>query len=87
MAKMSYPVWTQCLYEHFVRAGEVMIGKKIGIIKDMDISLQQYVDTKFIYVPFIVKQLEEYDKNRNTLKNYDDFVLKTLQRLKEAYKP
>jgi hypothetical protein len=87
MAKVSYPVWTQCLYEHFVRAGEVMIGKKIGIIKDVDKSLQQNIDTKFIYVPFIVKQLEEYDKNRNIYKNYDDFVLKVMQRLKEAYKP
>jgi Domain of unknown function (DUF4932) len=82
MAKQSYLNWTVCLYEHFVRAGEVVIARKLGNFKDADRTLQENTRKSFIYLPIIVTELEYYAKNKNTFKSYDDFVPSVIEKLK-----
>ena len=86
MSKLAYPAWKMCLYEHFVKAGEVIIARKLGDTKQAEKILQDNVKAKFIYLPTIVEELEKYDKNKNVYKSYDDFVPLVIEKLKIAYK-
>jgi len=82
MAKMSYPGWKICLYEHFVRAGEVIIARRLGDTTYANKMIEDNVKTRFIYLPAIVKQLEIYDSNRALYPSYDDFVARVVTNLK-----
>ena len=73
-------------YEHFVKAGEVIIARKLGNTKEAKKILEDNVKAKFIYLPVIVKELEEYDKNKSDYKSYDDVVPVTIARLKALKK-
>jgi hypothetical protein len=86
MSKLAYTSWTMCLYEHFVKAGEVIIARKLGNTKEAKKILEDNVKAKFIYLPAIVKELEEYDKNKSDYKSYDDVVPVTIERLKALKK-
>ncbi|MDR3713646.1 MAG: DUF4932 domain-containing protein [Puia sp.] len=86
MSKSAYTNWTMCLYEHFVKAGEVIVARKLGHPAEADKMLQDCVRARFIYVPFIVKELERYDAGTDPGKNYDDFIKTVLEDLKEANK-
>lgn len=85
MTKLSYPSWTVCLYEHFVRAGEIIIARKLGNTAHADKMMEDNVKAKFIYLPAIIKQLEIYDSNKALYKSYDDFVISVIRSLKEQY--
>jgi hypothetical protein len=87
MSKNAYTNWTMCLYEHFVKAGEVIIGRKLGHTAEADKMILDAVKAKFIYVPFIVKELEIYDASTDPGKNYDDYVRKVVEDLKATNKP
>jgi hypothetical protein len=84
MSKKAYTDWQSCLNEHFVRAGEVMIARQLGDSTAAEKKLQGNVDAKFIYLPFIVHQLELYERDLNPDKNYNAFVTVVMQRLKDA---
>lgn len=86
MSKQAYPAWKICLYEHFVRAGEVIIARKLGNAKEAKKILQDNAKAKFIYLPTIVQELEKYDKNKSRYKSYDDFVPSVIEKLKVTYK-
>ena len=59
MDDQGYPDWNSCLTEHFVRAGEVIIARKMDRTKGADDLLRNYVDKrKFIYLPRIIEVLE-----------------------------
>ena len=73
-------------YEHFVKAGEVIIARKLGNAKEAKKILEDNVKAKFIYLPAIVKELEEYDKNKSDYRLYDDAVPVTIERLKALKK-
>jgi hypothetical protein len=80
MTRQGYPTWKHCLDEHFVRAGEVLIARKLGNIKDAEPLQKYYIeDRKFNYLPVIIKELEAYSKNR--FMTYEEAVMRTMQQL------
>lgn len=86
MRKQSYTNWIQSLYEHFVRAGEVIIARQLGDTSHAEEIIKSNVKEGFIYLPFIVKKLEMFEKDTNLNKNYNAFVVNIMQELKEGYK-
>ncbi|MDB5118108.1 MAG: hypothetical protein JWQ79_3600 [Mucilaginibacter sp.] len=85
MSKQSYPNWKICLYEHFVRAGEVMIARKLGDQITADRILNESPKSGYIYLPEIVSELEKYDRNRQQYTSYDAFVPLVVERLKQLH--
>ena len=80
MSDQGYNTWKVCIYEHFVRAGEIMIAEKLGDkagVKRLHSEYEQ--DRKFIYIPVILVELKKYDKR--TYKTYYDAVLKAMEEL------
>ncbi len=85
MKKQAYTSWLMSLYEHLVRAGEVIVAEKIGDSARAVSILQDNLKNGFVYLPFMVQELKKWDKS-----NPDDFnheVLQMMIKLKEAYKP
>lgn len=67
MDNQGYPDWNSCVTEHFVRAGEVIIARKMGRTKAADELLKNYIETrKFIYLPKIIAVLEDAGKKGKT---------------------
>lgn len=81
MTKQSYPSWTICLYEHFVRAGEVIIARKLGHREEAAQNLRRNVETGFVHLPFIVEQLEKYDADFASGQRYEDAVRAIVEQL------
>ncbi|WP_031527233.1 DUF4932 domain-containing protein [Dyadobacter crusticola] len=82
MSDQGYTTWKACLYEHFVRAGEVVIAGNLGRKADAERLMQHYVqDRKFIYLPVILRELEEYNRKRE--RSYRDAVRLAVGRLVE----
>jgi hypothetical protein len=81
MIKHSYTSWTQCLYEHFVKAGEVIIAEKLGDTAKAQSLMTDFVNTGFIYVPSIVEEMRAYDKD--TSLSYKAAVLAAMKKLKQ----
>jgi len=74
MGDQGYNTWKVCVYEHFVRAGEIMIAEKLGDtegVKGLHAEYEQ--ERKFVYIPAILVELKKYDKG--TYKTYYDAVL------------
>jgi hypothetical protein len=86
MKKQGYIIWLQSLYEHLVRAGEVIVAEKIGDSTRATSSLQDNLKNGFIYLPFMVQELKKWDKNTSS-DNFNNAVLQMMMKLKEAYKP
>ena len=79
MEKQGYNTWKTCLYEHFVRAGEVVIAKLLGDVKSADKLRTNYIDDrKFIYLPEIIASLENNHKTNGT---YYHAVINSMQEL------
>lgn len=85
MKKQGYVNWLQSLYEHLVRAGEVIVAEKIGDSTRAVSILQGNVKDGFIYLPFMVQELKKWDKNPSS-GNFNDEVVRMMRRLKEAYR-
>jgi len=84
MSEQGYAEWKICLYEHFVRAGEIIIARNTGYLPEAENLLKEYVETrKFIYLPIIIKVLEDYNKNANS--SYKSYVIEALYEMKQAY--
>ena len=62
MKRQAYPSWKISLYEHFVRAGEVIIATKMGKDDEASAGLSSNIQKGYKYLPFIVDQLKEYDR-------------------------
>ncbi len=84
MSKKAYTDWNSCLYEHFVRAGEVLIARKMGRLKEAEKILSDNEASGFRYLPFIVKELEVYDRLPVSQKDYDAFVFTIMEHLSDA---
>lgn len=81
MSDQGYNSWKICIYEHFVRAGEVIITKNIGNVEDADKLQTYYIETlKFKYLPIIIKELEEYDGSQEA--SFLDVVSVAMKKLK-----
>jgi hypothetical protein len=86
MENQGYNDWKSCLFEYFVRAGEVVIARKLGNGPSADRLLQHYVrDRKFVYLPLVIEELERYD--RAPWMSYLQASIKVMEKLKaEALK-
>ena len=81
MDNQGYNTWKACLYEHFVRAGEIIIARNLGNKEDAE-KLQLYYmqERQFIYLPVILAELERY--NNNSSISYQDAVNSVMKKLK-----
>ena len=81
MSDQGYNTWKVCVYEHFVRAGEIMIAEKLGDTDGAKRLRSEYEqERKFIYIPAILVELKKYDK-RN-YRTYYDAVLGAMEELR-----
>lgn len=80
MSDQGYNTWKVCIYEHFVRAGEIIITEKIGENKNAEKLLTDYLEKrKFRYIFEITTELRKYDKGE--YKSYYEMVEKTMKLL------
>ncbi len=84
MSRHAYTQWTMCLYEHFVKAGEILISRYMGQKDEAEKMLTSFVNDGFIYLPFILKEFKEYTITNYSDRNYDSFVVKVMKHLKDA---
>ena len=64
MSNQGYTAWKACVYEHFVRAGEIIISQNRGNAADTGRLKKHYEDDrKFIYLPLILAELLKYNKS------------------------
>lgn len=64
MENQGYNTWAACLYEYFVRAGEVVIARKLGLQQSADRLEKYYVEGRhFVHLPLVIAELEKYDRD------------------------
>jgi len=83
MKKQAYTTWQMSLYEHLVRAGEIIVAEKIGDSARAVSILQDNLKSGFIYLPFMVQELKKWDKNASS-DNFNNAVLQMMMKLKET---
>lgn len=84
MSKHAYTQWQMCLYEHFVKAGEILITRYMGQKEKADGMMSAFIKDGFIYIPFIVTELEQYEKIPVEERDYDSFVIKVMEHLRDT---
>lgn len=78
MQQQAYPTWNICLNEHFVRAGEIIIARKMGKYSEAADGLASNIKKGFRYLPFIVEELERYNIAGKRRQKYSEQVLQIL---------
>ncbi len=87
MKKQAYTRWKSCLYEHLVRANEVILTKKIKGIKASNLIYEDFVQHRnFVYLQELVPILEMYDDNRSKFKNLNSIMPDVIQYFNEQAK-
>lgn len=82
MSDQGYNTWKVCIYEHFVRAGEIIIAEKVGKKKNAKKLLADYKEKRqFRYIPEIIAELRKYDKGE--YQSYYETVEKAMEHLKK----
>lgn len=80
MDNQGYQTWMGCLVEHCVRAGEVIIARRMGRTAAADDLLNHYVkERKFIYLPKIIPVLEVHMINKED--SYYEALVKAMEGL------
>lgn len=80
MSNQGYNTWRASLYEHFTRAGEIMIAQKMGDPAGAEKLLNEYLlDRQFRYIPTILIELKKYDNGQ--YKTYDETVLAAMKEI------
>ncbi|RYU95262.1 DUF4932 domain-containing protein [Emticicia agri] len=83
MSDQGYNTWRASLYEHFVRAGEIIIAEKLGDKLGAENLLEQYVEERqFRYIPTILIELRKYDAGQ--YKSYDETVLEAMKEIEKT---
>jgi hypothetical protein len=81
MTRQGYNDWKSCLYEHFVRAGEIIIAENLNNREDAERLRQDYVgNRKFMYLPLLVEELQKH--KRGEVPSYPEAVGNAMKRLK-----
>ena len=81
MNQQGYNTWKACLYEHFVRATELILSEKYDTKEAYEMLKSNYLEERqFIYIPHLRKILEEYRKKGL---NYPQAVEKAMQELEK----
>jgi hypothetical protein len=64
MSNQGYTAWKACVYEHFVRSGEIIISQNRGSAADTQRLRTHYEqDRKFIYLPLILEEFSKYNRS------------------------
>ena len=72
MSEQGYNQWKICLYEHFVRANEVIVAKLLGDNQKATEILTDNVNNRaFVYLPQIIEKLEFWYYNEYFSKTYE----------------
>jgi hypothetical protein len=75
MTQHGYGTWEACLYEHFVRANEILITEKVlnrgKAAELMDVMIR---DDKWIYLRGLIDVMRKYQEDRKTYKTIDDIM-------------
>jgi hypothetical protein len=80
MEQQGYNNWKVCVYEHFVRAGEIVIAEKSGDKERTEELIKEYAqDRQFKYIPVIIPELKKFDKGKYA--TYFETVQKTMDEL------
>ncbi|WP_179343424.1 DUF4932 domain-containing protein [Winogradskyella ursingii] len=80
MYDQGYNTWKACVYEHFVRAGEIIIAEKLGDEKTTERLMLDYQEKRrFKYIPEILIELRKYDDG--FYKSYYALVESTMRKL------
>ncbi|OMP32848.1 DUF4932 domain-containing protein [Mangrovimonas sp. DI 80] len=80
METQGYNSWKVCVYEHFVRAGEVVISEKMGNKAHAKKLLTDYTEYRaFEYLPEIISELKKFDQGN--YKTFEETVQKTMEML------
>lgn len=80
MEEQGYNNWKVCLYEHFVRAGEVFISERLGDKEGTEKLKKEYIqDRQFKHIPTILAELEKF--NSGEYKSYFETVQRTMDKL------
>lgn len=80
MSNQGYNSWRACLYEHFVRAGEIIISEKLGDAAGAKNLLSTYIqERQFNYIPTILVELRKYDSGQN--RTYDETLLAAMKEI------
>jgi hypothetical protein len=81
MTSQGYPEWKNCLNEHFVRAGEIIIARNMGHSKEsIDLQKHYIKNRKFIYLPEILTELSRYNTHKSI--SYQQAVQQAMEKLK-----
>ncbi|WP_162915318.1 DUF4932 domain-containing protein [Paraflavitalea soli] len=81
MENQGYNTWSACLYEYFVRAGEVVIARKLGRQASAERLLKYYVEgRRFVHLPLVIAELEKYDRDPRI--TYQQAVINAMEKLK-----
>ena len=81
MKSQGYSNWKACVYEHFVRAGEIIIAENLEDYKTSERLKKDYIENrKFIYLPLILEQYKIYNKMEN--KNFKETVEQIIKEMK-----
>lgn len=63
MENQGYTNWKTCVYEHFVRASEILISEKIAEVNETNTLYEEYINERnFKYIPIILEELRKYEK-------------------------
>jgi hypothetical protein len=82
MENQGYNTWKSCVFEYFVRAGEIVFARKLGKREAAARLQKQYMqERKFAYLPLVIEELEKYDRNPKL--TYQQAVINAMQRLKK----
>lgn len=85
MSEQGYTNWTTCVIEHIVRLGEIRIAHALNNSVRADQIRNEYVKKRqFIYIPFLEKSIQTYEKNRDKYKSFEDYfpeLLKVFQNI------
>ncbi len=84
MENQGYNNWRSCVFEYFVRAGEVVVARKLGKLEAAARLQKQYIENrKFIYLLLVIEELEKYDRNPKL--TYQQVVINIMERLKTQH--
>jgi hypothetical protein len=81
MAEQAYRSWWTCVTEHLVRLGEIRIDYAMNDTTTADRIRNEYIQKgKFIYLPYLEREILEYEKNRKNYKSFDEFFSILIQK-------
>jgi hypothetical protein len=88
MKKQAYGNWKVCLYEHLVRANEIILNEIIfGQKKSDELRIEFINDGKWIYIDEFIKVIKEYYlKDKKKYKTQNEIMPLIIEKLKEQTK-